>query len=76
MNFPTTPRIRKRWLMRRFIELACFFGLMLFIVTQVGQAGGGGQGSSGQVTTARPEAGTADLLGLLAGATLTRACSD
>lgn len=34
VNFPRTPRVRKRWLMRRVFELACFTGLLLFISAQ------------------------------------------
>ncbi|KAF8065886.1 DGAT1C [Scenedesmus sp. PABB004] len=34
VNFPTTPRIRKRWLLRRLVELACFCGLLLFMANQ------------------------------------------
>lgn len=34
VNFPRTDRIRKRWLLRRLLELACFTGLLLFIANQ------------------------------------------
>ena len=34
VNFPRTPRIRKRWLLRRVSELAIFLGLFLFIIQQ------------------------------------------
>ncbi|KAI8469478.1 MAG: MBOAT, membrane-bound O-acyltransferase family-domain-containing protein [Monoraphidium minutum] len=34
VNFPRSPRIRKRWLMRRCTELAIFFGLFFFIIQQ------------------------------------------
>lgn len=34
VNFPRTARVRKRWLMRRVFELACFTGLLLFLANQ------------------------------------------
>lgn len=34
VNFPRTPRIRKRWLLRRVAELLIFTGLFLFIINQ------------------------------------------
>lgn len=34
MNFPRSPRVRKRWLLRRVFELAAFSGLLLFIANQ------------------------------------------
>jgi hypothetical protein len=34
VNFPRSPRIRKRWLLRRVVELAAFTGLLLFIANQ------------------------------------------
>jgi diacylglycerol O-acyltransferase-1 len=34
VNFPRSPRIRKRWLMRRVSELLVFTGLLLFIANQ------------------------------------------
>lgn len=34
MNFPRSPRVRKRWLLRRVLELAAFTGLLLFIANQ------------------------------------------
>jgi hypothetical protein len=35
VNFPKSDRIRKRWLLRRLLELACFSGLWLFMANQV-----------------------------------------
>ena len=34
VNFPRSPRVRKRWLFRRVCELAAFSGLLLFIANQ------------------------------------------
>lgn len=34
VNFPRSPRVRKRWLLRRVLELAAFTGLLLFIANQ------------------------------------------
>jgi diacylglycerol O-acyltransferase-1 len=34
VNFPRTPRIRKRWLMRRVAELSIFLGVFIFIIQQ------------------------------------------
>lgn len=34
INFPRSPRVRKRWLLRRVLELAAFTGLLLFIANQ------------------------------------------
>lgn len=36
VNFPRSPRIRKRWLLRRFAELAVYCGLVAFLGNQVG----------------------------------------
>lgn len=34
MEYPKTERIRKRWLLRRIVELVVYLGLMLFLVDQ------------------------------------------